>query len=362
MLKKAAALFVVGASLATCISCGTTVSNFVYAAIPAASQIAAYREDPNSGILTALTGSPVPAGTGVEAIAIHPSKKFLYAANEFSSDISLFSISTLGVITEITPAGGRTPVTPGGTNPKFLVIDSAGSFLYVGNIGSNNISVFSIDASSGTLTQIQGSPFPIGMTPLNMALLPSGNALYVTGGGSGPQGIIQIFTLSSGVLHPIPGPANPPGRSPVGLIIDATGSFLYTANSQDNTVSGFSIATDGSLTQISGFPISGTLAGPDALLIDKSGKFLYVANGGSNNLAAFSIGSGGALNLLGNSPFGTASQPNFIASDPTGRYIFVGNQVSPVIQSFNLNPGTGTLTSVASYSVGNTPSSIVVSK
>jgi len=200
------------------------------------------------------------------------------------------------------------------------------------------------------------------MTPLNMALLPSGNALYVTGGGSGPQGIIQIFTLSSGVLHPIPGPANPPGRSPVGLVIDATGSFLYTANSQDNTVSGFSIAADGSLTQISGFPISGTLAGPDALLIDKSGKFLYVANGGSNNLAAFSIGSGGALNLLGNSPFGTASQPNFIASDPTGRYIFVGNQVSPVIQSFNLNPGTGTLTSVASYSVGNTPSSIVVSK
>jgi len=96
------------------------------------------------------------------------------------------------------------------------------------------------------------------------------------------------------------------------------------------------------------------------MLIDNSGKYLYVANGLSNNLTALSISSGGALTLLGNSPFGTASQPNFIASDPSGKHLFVGNQVGPAIESFRLDTGTGTLTSVASYSVGNVPSSIVV--
>jgi len=243
MLKKAAALLVVCVSVATWVSCGTTVSHFVYASTPASNQIAAYREDPNSGVLTALAGSPFEAGNGVEAIALHPTKKFLYAVNSFSSDISLFTVSTLGAITEMMP---RTPVTPGGTNPKFLAIDTAGSFLYVGNIGSNNISVFSIDASSGDLKEISGSPFPIGMTPLNMALAPNGNVLYVTGGGSGQQGIIQIFTLTAGVLSPIAGPAVPPGRSPVGLVINSGGSILYTANRLDNTISGYSIATDGS--------------------------------------------------------------------------------------------------------------------
>lgn len=382
MLKKAAAVFVVCVGLATWMSCGTTLSHFVYAATPASNQIFAYREDPNSGILTALTGSPFQAsGQGIEAIAIHPSKKFLFGVNSLSNDISLFSILPKGGIIETTPAGGRTSVNPASV-PRFLAIDPTGSLMYIGNVGSSNISAFSIDSGSGALTQVAksnncaGSPFPIGITPLNMALSPSGKTLYVTGGGNGQFGVIQIFdvtAVASGCMTPIPGPQIAPGRSPVGLAIDPTGSFLYTANKTDNTVSGYTINPDGSLTSISGFPVSGPLAGPEALLIDPSGKFLYVANAISNspnvgsNLAAFSISSssstqgGGALTLLGNSPFGTASQPSFIASDPNGKYLFVGNQASPIaIQSFSLTVSNGTLTSVASYSIGNTPTSIVV--
>lgn len=376
MLKKAASVFVVCVGLATWMSCGTTVSHFVYAATPASNQIFAYREDPNSGILTTLAGSPFQAsGQGIEAIAIHPSKKFLFGVNSLSNDISLFSILPQGGITETIPAGGRTSVNPASV-PRFLAIDPAGSLMYIGNVGSSNISVFSIDPTSGTVAQLPGSPYPIGMTPLNMALSPSGKTLYVTGGGNGAFGIIQIFDVTgvtSGTMTPIPGPQIAPGRSPVGLAVDPTGSFLYTANKTDNTVSGYTINSDGSLTSISGFPVSGPLAGPEALLIDPSGKFLYVANAISNspnvgsNLAAFSISSssstqgGGALTLLGNSPFGTNAQPSFIASDPNGKYLFVGNQASPIaIQSFSLTVGNGTLTSVASYSIGNTPTSIVV--
>ena len=103
-----------------------------YAAIPASNQIVVYREDPNSGLLPVLVGSADQAGPGVESIVIHPSKKFLYAANSGESDVSLFNIATDGGLTEVTP---RTIV---GNSPNLLAMDTAGSFLYVSNFGSHH--------------------------------------------------------------------------------------------------------------------------------------------------------------------------------------------------------------------------------
>jgi 6-phosphogluconolactonase len=355
MLKRATALFLVCAGMAIWISCGTTTSRFVYAAAPAASQILVYREDPNSGVLTALSGSPYAAGPGVQAVAIHPSKKFLYAANSGSSDVSLFTLDSNGVPTEVTP---RTPV---GTTPTLMVMDSGGAFLYVANSGSNNISVFSIDGGSGALSAVAGSPFLIGLFPLNMKLSPSGNVLYVTGAASLNSGVIEVFTVSSGVLTVMNGSPFLTGSNPYGLAIDTAGTHLYTANTLGNSISEFTINSDGSLTQLSNSPIGQTYAAPLALMVDNSGKYLYVANEGSSNLGAYAIGTDGSLTLLTTSPFATGAQPSFVVGDSIGKYLFVGNQSSPAIQSFSLDASSGTLTSVASYSTSNTTTSIVIS-
>jgi len=190
-----------------------------------------------------------------------------------------------------------------------------------------------------------------------MKLSPSGSVLYVTGAGS-PQGYIEAFSLNAGSATLIQ--VFQPGANPYGLAIDPSGAHLYTANTGDNSISEFTINSDGSLTELSGSPIGEAFSTPLSLLVDNSGKYLYVANEGSTNLGAYGIGSDGGLTLLTNSPFATGSQPSFITSDPTGKYLFVGNQSSPAIQSFSLATSTGTLTSVASYSVGNTPASIAV--
>src|ERR1700693_2864859 len=121
MLKKAADLFLVCASMATWVSCGSTSSHFLYAAIPASNEIVIYREDPNSGILTQLAGSPITAGPAVQSLVIHPSNKFLFAANPGENDISLFTISSVGGLNEVTQ---HTSVTPGGTAPMVLATDS----------------------------------------------------------------------------------------------------------------------------------------------------------------------------------------------------------------------------------------------
>jgi 6-phosphogluconolactonase (cycloisomerase 2 family) len=242
-----------------------------------------------------------------------------------------------------------------------MVMDSAGSYLYVGNSGSFDISVFSIDSSTGTLTPIPQASGPtarIGMAPLNMRLAPSGNVLYVT--GTAPTGVVQAFPVNAGVFggQPIAGSPYATGNTPSGLTIDSSGKFLYTANNIDSSISEFRIESDGSLTELPGSPIGQTANGPVALLIENSGKYMYVVNQSAGNLLAYSIGSDGSLTLTSNSQFGTAAQPNFAAMDPSGKYMFVGNQ--SVIQSLSINTSTGVLTSVASYSVASTPTSIVI--
>jgi len=360
MVKKAAALFLVCASMFTWVSCNSTSSRFLYAAIPGTSQIVAYREDPNSGILTQLVGSPITAGPAIESIVIHPSNKFLYAANSGEDDVSLFTISTAGTLTEVTP---RTAV---GTGPTLLAMDAAGTFLYVGNSGSNSISAFSISASSGALTpvpQTSGQVAPIGVTPINMQVSPSGGILYVTGPstGIGLSGVIEAFTLNQGVLTALlPTSFFYTGTNPYGLAVSAGGGFLYTANNIDDSISEFAINADDSLSQLANSPFGVQYLGPIALQADKSGKFMFVANQGSSFITGYSVGSNGALTLLTTSPFASAANPSVMAIDPGGDYLFVGNQKTSVIQSFQMNTSTGALTSVNTYPLPSAPTSFAV--
>jgi len=354
MLKKAAALLLVSASMSAWLGCGTTSSRFLYAAIPTSNTLVAYREDPNSGVLTQLSGSPISAGSAVEALAMHPSGKYLYAANSGSNNISLFTISSTGGLTEVTPR------TNSGTSPTLLAMDQAGSFLYAANSGSNDISVYSINSSNGALTpvaQLSGSTALLGMQAMNIAVTPSGSFLYATGQPLQQGGLIEVFPVSQGVLGvPTSGPFLT-GNIPLGLAIDSTGTHLYTANKLDNSISPFAINSDGSLTAI-GSAIGETFTGPVSLLIDKSGKYLYVANQGSGNVSAYGIGSDGGLTLLAGSPFSTGSQPNVLASDSSGKYFYVG--YSSAIQAYTLDSSSGNLTSIATYTVSATPTSMVI--
>lgn len=359
MLKKAAALLLVCASIVAWVGCGTTSNRYLYAAIPAANEIVAFREDPNSGALLQLVGSPITAGQAVQSLAIHPSQKFLYAANSGATPtgtISEFTISN-GALTE------KTPRATAGTAPTLLTMDPSGSYLYVANSGSFDISVFSIDSSTGVLKPVEqtgGTTAGIGLSALSMQLSASGDTLFVTG-QAGTQGYIEEFPVSNGVLgSPVTGSPFITGNGPYGLAINSSGTYLYTANKIDNSISAFSIGSTGALTLISTIGVTTANASPVSLFIDKSGKYLYVANQGSANLAGYSIGSNGSLTLLTASPFATGSQPDFVTGDSSGDYLFVGNQSTTVIQSFSLDTSTGTLTSVSSYSVPGTPTSIVI--
>jgi 6-phosphogluconolactonase len=365
MLQKALGVVFVLASIAGFISCGTTANHYVYATIPAANQIAAYREDPNSGVLTQIDGSPYAVGVGPQSCVLHPSGKYLYVANagQNENDISQFDIASNGTLTE---PNSRVSVAPNASDPILLAIDPAGSYLYVANALSNNISVFAIDGTSGNLTEVPNSPFFTGLNVLNMQLTPSGNFLYISasGGISGTSnGSIAYFGVNAGQLTNL-GFTSSDGPNPYGLTIDPTGSFLYTSNYSSNSISIFAIGSSGSLTKVSGSPIADGYTAPKSVILDPSGANLYVANQGSGNVAAYSITSTTGLpaaltTSTATNAFGTEASPSFLASDPSGKYLFVGNQGSGAgIQTFGVSGGS--LTALAVDRVGNTVTSIAV--
>jgi 6-phosphogluconolactonase len=344
MFKRAALLVLLCVSIAGWSSCGgSTSSHYVYAT--SANQVLAFREDPHSGVLTPVPGSPFATGNGARSAVLAPSKKFLYVANSGDNDISLFTVSK-GTLTEVSPR-----ISTNGT-PLFMAIDPAGAYLYVATIApSNPISVFSISSSTGALTAFGSSL--TGVTATGMKLTPSGNFLFVASAGA--PGSVSVFAVKAGVLSIVA--QTTVGTNPVGLATDSGGSFLYVANSLDNSISSFSIDASGALTQVSSFVDLSTV--PLALAVDPSGKYLYVANTGSNNITGYTISSG-ALTVLSASPFGGISSPGSIAVDPNDKYLLVGSQSSGGIAVYRLDASNGTLSSPATYSSGSSVTSIVV--
>jgi 6-phosphogluconolactonase (cycloisomerase 2 family) len=354
MLRRALVLFFVVIAVAGFVSCGKNGSHFIYATIPATSQLAVFREDPYAGELTQLDESPYQVGSGAQAVVVHPSGKYLYVANagQGENDISLFDVNHDGTVSEVTPR------TAAGTLPYYMSIDPGGAYLYVANVLSNSISVYTIDSGSGALTPITGSPFAVNLSPKSMQIAPSGKFLYLSA-PSTQTGFVAVFSLSAGVPTLV-GLTPTADNDPSSIAITPNGSYLYTANATANSVSVYSIGSDGTLTQVVGSPLANNFQHPVYVTTDSKGGYLYVANQGSGNLATFTISSTtGFPAVVTDSPFATEASPSYVILDPNNNYLFVGNQAgSAGIQAFGNSAGS--LNTIATYPVGNTPSSIAI--
>ena len=113
-------------------------------------------------------------GAGPRHFVFHPSAKFAYAINEMGNTVTAFAYDVQrGSLRELQTV----PTLPADfTKPSTtaeITIDAKGKFLYGSNRGHDSISVFSIDASTGTLTPVERVPTG-GKEPRNFVLDPSG--------------------------------------------------------------------------------------------------------------------------------------------------------------------------------------------
>jgi len=131
----------------------------IYVLIELQSSVTTYEYTSKTGALLEIqTVSTLPAGfkgsnTGAE-ICVHPSSRFAYASNRGHDSISVFSIDartgSLSLIQHI-PSGGRTP--------RSIALDPGGKWLLAAHQDTENIAVFRIDPASGRLAIAEGQGF-----------------------------------------------------------------------------------------------------------------------------------------------------------------------------------------------------------
>jgi len=344
--------------------------------------VSAFAIDAVTGALAAVAGSPFKAGSDSVGVAVDPSGKFAYVANSGSRDVSSFAIDpATGALAAV--AGSPFPA---GEGPRSVAVDPSGKFVYVAGFYPYypvyDVFAFTIDASTGALAAVAGSPFAAGEGPHFVTVDPSGRFLYVTNAGT-----ISVFALDTltGELAAVAG--SPFATGGVGPIaISPSGKFAYAlaalprpparprktepsadraymARGYPDGVAAFAIdAATGVPTAVPGSPFA---AGDRAcsIAVDPSSRFVYIANGSSDNVSAFSIQEvTGALTAVPGSPFAAGEEPSAVAVDPSGKFVYVANRNSSNVSAFAIDAVTGALTAISGspFAAGEWPSGLAV--
>jgi 6-phosphogluconolactonase len=197
-----------------------------------------------------------------------------------------------------------------------------------------------VNLGSGAISAI-GSNVATGSVPSAIAVTPSINALFVANSASNS---ISSYTINTdGTLTAVSG-TTPTGLTPTGLAIDPAGKFLFVANqgwnndpnSGRSSVSVFAINGTG-LAKVAGSPFTTIPAGfsypngtlPSGLVVSASGEFLYVASELANFVSAFSVSSSGVLTPLGVPFYNSGLGPAGLAITPKGDFLYVANSGNP---------------------------------
>jgi 6-phosphogluconolactonase (cycloisomerase 2 family) len=168
-MRKSAVILV---SLAAFAACGgppppVARARFVYALADSEylgenrysdASIAGFRVNPASGTLTTLVDSPFDQGVPASTFTVHPSGSYLY----------LSSNPIMGIA--IDPSTGRllgpVPGSPAFAYGYQLLVSPDGQSLYGANGNYFGLAGFHVDASTGALTPLPGSPFAPALGPL----------------------------------------------------------------------------------------------------------------------------------------------------------------------------------------------------
>jgi 6-phosphogluconolactonase (cycloisomerase 2 family) len=266
-----------------------------------------------------LSGTPVPAGNGPDQAVIDPSGKYLLVTNNFGSglsggDISVFSIdSSTGALAEV--AGSPFPAN---ANPTAILFTHSGKFVYVVNPGIGMVTGFTF--TNGVLSQLPTSPLFSGQGAAALAIDGSDRFLYVANTSApnpllNTNGNISGFSVdaNTGALTPILGSpfTSTVGNNPSAVVVDPSGRFVYAMTPGSSfSIWCFEITpANGELTAVSKSPFSLTSGGQFAL-IDPSGNYLYIGTSAGTGVAGYTYDpSTGVPTVIPGSPFSTGSAP-----------------------------------------------------
>ena len=295
--------------------------------------------EPATGKLSKL-GATVNPGAQLYAVSVDPAQRFVYTAEQGTKKINTYAIASDGTL----PAQPTSSTTIAG-RPTSLTLTAHGQFAYVASSDEDKgIYAFSVDATSGALTAA-GDPVQLDLSsPAYVAAEPSGHFLYVTQNGVfGIRG--YSIDQTSGALSELE--TSPYGSTQVfagAIAFHPGGGFLFTSGAGLNA---FAIdASSGALTLVEGSPFSSAVGSdPSAsnLTVEPRGKYLYATSFlNPPRVFGFEIdASNGKLAAVPGEPIKGGS-PYSLGVEPSGRFLLAGND-DGTTSVFSLQRSNGTL-------------------
>src|SRR5579872_5099244 len=238
-------------------------------------------------------------------LAVDPSSKNLYVIPDPSAKLNEILSFSIAPGSPHSPhlVALSTPVTGVSGVPTDITVDPSGHYVYVTFAGAPGMQVagYSRDQTTGALTNLPSSPFGNtgGNDSQEIMITPSGAFAAIANAATND---VSVMSLKTGTLTNISGSPFPAGASPLSVAIDPSSKFVFVANQGDNTLSAYAMGTNGGLTAISGSPFT-VGSQPQGVTADLSGKFAYVASA-DGNVWGFTLNTGtGSLTPITGSPF-----------------------------------------------------------
>lgn len=331
----------------------STQSNlYVYISIAGENKIAIFKMSPETAALT--PHGEVAVYSAPSVLTVHPTRDVLYAAIHATGDIISFRVDrSTGQLEQM-----DTRVT-GWEDPAYLEVDKTGDFLIIPYYVPGKVTVYPL-RDDGTLQSEPSDTHSTGEHAHGVAIAPSNRFVFVSH-TCPTNSIFQFrFDANTGALSPnaIPQVIPDDEDGPRHICFHPSQPFVYTDNEQGSSVTAYKFNTSNGT--LSPFQTLSTLPeGYDGsnscarLEMHPSGKFLYAANRGHDSIAGYAINPDGSLTTTGYYP--TEKTPRSFRIDPNGKFLIGAGQAADRLISYRIDAEGGYLYPLETYDVGKEP-------
>jgi 6-phosphogluconolactonase (cycloisomerase 2 family) len=261
---------------------------YLYAVNAASNSVAAFAVKHNG-----LEALGTYASNGTTPVSLAATNRVLYVLNKGSNTVTGFRIDRGRPVAQMHWTRSLSPTASGAAAIRF---DRDAHLLAVTERVSNSIDVFTVHegrlAATPVLTQAAGAvPFGFDWTPRHQLVASEAGSGSASSYAAFRNGSLSVRSAAVSTLQ----------RAPCWLIATHDGRYVYTANAGSNSVTGFAVSPEGTLTILTPSGMTGVLgagATPLDLDVSQDSKFLYVLKAGSNSIGSFAVNRDGSLTNL----------------------------------------------------------------
>jgi 6-phosphogluconolactonase (cycloisomerase 2 family) len=255
------------------------------------------------------------------------------------------------------PAGGA-GAGKGLASQGAVQVSDNGRYLLAVDAGSNQVSVLRIK-HDGSLRLVSvassGGALPDSVTV-------HGDLVYVANSGAGDSNYTGFILAHHGELIPLPGSTVtlPATAAPADVLFNQNGTKLVGTEVGPSVIDSFTVGRNGLLTAAPDSPLAAQGLGPfGSEFRPTNPNQLFVSNAhnvgaGTGTISAFNDAQNGALSPIGSSPFADLqTAPCWVEISPNGQFLFTVNTGSGEISRYSIATD-GTLALLGSTPVGAT--------